>query len=124
MSIPAKLVLASSELNARARILEAAGPRAVVTTGATGYSTHLPGAAILVLDLDEGGTRALEELVDARTAGLAPPVVFGFFSHVDRDLGKMAREAGCTTISRGRFWTHLTELLAEKGPIGPAPPPP
>jgi hypothetical protein len=82
-----------------------------VFSGATGYSKHLAGAAILVLDLDEGGVAALAELTEARTEGIVPPVVIGFLSHVDKDLGRVAREAGCTTVPRGRFWTHLAELL-------------
>ena len=111
MSIPRKLVLASSDLNARARVLEAARDLDVVTTPPVGFTGALEGAAILVLDLDEGGEEALGELSAAGAAGSTPATVVGFMSHVDRDLGRAAREAGCRPIARGRFWTDLAEIL-------------
>ena len=111
MSIPGKLLLASSDLNARARVLAAAPDLEIVVTGAMGFGTQLEGVAILILDLDEGGSGALDELADARSAGLLPPKVLGFMSHVDRALGSAAREAGCRPIARGRFWSHLREEL-------------
>jgi hypothetical protein len=111
VSIPAKWVLASSDLNARARVLDVAGPAEVEMTAPTGFRSHLPGAALLILDLDEGGTEALAELTAAEAAGEAPASVVGFMSHVDRELGRKAREAGCRPIARGRFWTHLSEEL-------------
>ena len=111
MSIPGKLLLASSDLNARARVLEAASARAVGFTPAQGFASQLEGVDILVLDLDEGGPQALEELASARSAGLVPPKVVGFMSHVDRELGRAARAAGCRPIARGRFWSQLTEIL-------------
>ena len=116
MSIPPKVVLASADLNARARVLEAAGEREVVVTGPLGFSAALQGAGLLVLDLDEGGVRALEELMEAKASGTAPANVIGFMSHVDRELGRAAREAGCHAIARGRFWTHLAEILGTNGP--------
>ena len=111
VSVPDRWVLASSDLNARARILEAAGPIEVVTTEATGFSTRLEAASVLILDLDEGGETALKELTDARSSGVVPPIVVGFMSHVDRDLGRAARAAGCRPIARGRFWSHLPDEL-------------
>lgn len=113
MSLPSRFVLASSDLNARARVLEAAGAREVEIVAATGFRGHLEGASLLILDLDEGGTEALGELNEARAAGEAPARVIGFLSHVDRELGRAAREAGCKPVARGRFWTHLSEELAE-----------
>ena len=111
VSLPDRWVLASSDLNARARILEVAGAAEVVTTTPTGFRSHLTTASLLILDLDEGGLEALTELGEARTAGEAPADVIGFLSHVDRDLGRAAREAGCRAVARGRFWTHLPEIL-------------
>lgn len=113
MSLPDRFVLASSDLNARARVLEAAGTAEVLITNATGFRPRLPGAALLILDLDEGGTEALAELRQARAAGEAPATVIGFLSHVDRELARAAKEAGCKPIARGRFWSHLNEELAE-----------
>lgn len=112
MSIPGKLVLASSDLNARTRVLSAAPGRDVVATGGRGFTPALEGAEILILDLDEGGDAALEELASARKAGQAPAHVIGFLSHVDRELGRAARGAGCRAIARGRFWTELPEILS------------
>lgn len=116
MSIPGKLLLASSDLNARARVLQAACDREIAFTGPRGFAGQLAGVEILVLDLDEGGPQALEELLAARSAGLAPPKVLGFMSHVDRDLGFAAREAGCRAVARGRFWSQLAEVLEANDP--------
>ena len=110
-SIPARWVLASSDLNARARVLDAAGAVEVVTTAPTGFRSHLTTTSLLILDLDEGGLEALVELGEARAAGEGPADAVGFLSHVDRDLGRAAREAGCRAVARGRFWTHLREEL-------------
>ena len=116
MSIPGRLVLASSDLNARARVLEAAGGRDVIVAPPVGFTEKLDAAVVLILDLDEGGEAALEELKLARAAGAAPAHVIGFMSHVDRDLGRTAREAGCRAVARGRFWTHLAEILEASDP--------
>lgn len=116
MSIPARWVLASSDLNARARILEAAGTTEVQISGPTGFRAYLPGATALILDLDQGGTDALSELVAATAAGEAPGRVIGFMSHVDRELGRAAKKAGCRPIARGRFWAHLSEELPVTDP--------
>ncbi|MEA2452483.1 MAG: hypothetical protein QOG04_1193 [Actinomycetota bacterium] len=116
--MPTRWVLASSDLNARARVLEAAGDADVVTTDATGFRSSLAGAAVLILDLDEGGTDALDELIAARAADEEPERVIGFMSHVDRELGRKAREAGCRPIARGRFWAHLHDEA--EGPTDPS----
>jgi hypothetical protein len=118
VAAPGRIVLASADLNARARVLEAAGPREVETVAATGFRSHLQGASLLILDLDEGGTDALEELKEATAVGETPATVIGFMSHVDRELGRAAREAGCRAIARGRFWSHLDEEL--QGSSGPS----
>ena len=116
MSIPARLVLASSDLNAQARVLQGAEGREVVITPPLGFAGALDGAEVLVLDLDEGGLAALNELTAARAAGTVPATVIGFMSHVDRELGRAAREAGCKAVARGRFWGHLAEILEANDP--------
>ena len=118
MSIPRKAVLASDDLNARARVLavaEGAGVD-VVTTGATGFRDHLAGSDLLILDLDRGRDQALAELAAAADAGESPPTVVGFLSHIDGDLARSARAGGCRAIARGRFWTSLPELLGVSDP--------
>jgi hypothetical protein len=114
VSIPRKVVLASDDLNARARVLAAAEGATVevVTTSPTSFRAHLAGADLLILDLDRGRTEALSELGGAIEAGEAPPEVVGFLSHVDGSLARAAREAGCRAIARGRFWSSLPEVLA------------
>jgi AmiR/NasT family two-component response regulator len=105
VSSPRKVILASADLNAIARV-QAVVPDVVVVP-VLNYVERLEGADLLILDLDEGGNQALEALGEA---GDHPPVI-AFLSHVDRDLGRAARAAGCRAISRGRFWSHLPELL-------------
>ena len=113
MSIPAKIVLASDDLQARARVLDAleAPGRTVVTTGATGFGEAARGAEALILDLDRGGRAALDELAAMEAGGEGPQRVFGFFSHIDADLGRDARAAGCLAMPRGKFWRTLPGLL-------------
>jgi hypothetical protein len=105
-----RVVLASDDLNAQARILAATERAGVelVTAGPTGFADRMVGAVLLILDLDRGREDALAEL-----GGLdPPPPVIGFLSHVDGALARAAREAGCRTYPRGRFWTELPALLA------------
>lgn len=66
---------------------------------------------VLVLDLDEGRDEVLDDLRSARSEGIAPSVVLGFYSHVDRAIAEAAQEAGCTPVRRGRFWAGLPGYL-------------
>ena len=111
MSIP-RVVLASDDLNARARVLAAAAPLEVevVLTAPTGFTTVLAETALLILDLDRGREPALEELAAAPTR---PPTVVGFLSHVDAGLAAAARAAGCDPLPRGRFWGALPGMLGD-----------
>ena len=113
MSIPRKVVLASDDLNARARVLAAANGAGVevVTTASTGFADRLQDADLLILDLDRGRNEALTELSTAAEAGNAPRQVVGFISHVDGSLARDARAAGCRAIARGRFWASLAEIF-------------
>jgi hypothetical protein len=112
MSIPRRVVLASDDLNARARVLAVAEPAGieVTTTAPAAFRDHLAGSDLLILDLDRGREEALAELA-AADSGQAPPTVVGFLSHVDGSLGRAARAAGCRPIPRGRFWSSLPEIL-------------
>ncbi len=67
---------------------------------------------LLVLDLDGGRDKVLEGLKALRETGAAPARAVGYFSHVDEQLGRAARAAGCEPLPRGRFWRDLPELLA------------
>lgn len=109
MSIPVVL-LASDDLNARARLDGAAGLEGrceVRHTGPVGFAALLEGVDLLILDLDRGGRQALEELGEVGS----PPEAVGFVSHVDTTLIRAARAAGCRPIPRGRFWAELPGLL-------------
>ncbi|CAN5573844.1 hypothetical protein BH24ACT26_BH24ACT26_21840 [soil metagenome] len=105
---------------ARARVEQAvatvAGELRVARVGGLVETLEAAGGDILVLDLDQGGEASLEELVAANAADLAPPRVIGFFSHVDDELGRAARAAGCEALPRGRFWRTLPELLGAVPP--------
>lgn len=113
MSIPARVVLASDDLQARTRVLDALTRKGlqVATTEPTGFSAAARGARALILDLDRGGKAALEELESLRSGEGAPAEIFGFFSHVDAELGRRARAAGCRAMPRGKFWADLPELF-------------
>jgi hypothetical protein len=109
-----KLLLASRDLAARARVQDAVErsgwSMATASPGDLGPAAAEHAPALVVIDLDEAG-------VDA----LGPPGVraIGFFSHVDRPLAEAARAAGIEAVPRGRFWRTLPQLLAaiaeEKG---------
>jgi len=109
----ARVLLASDDLNARARVLAAAEALGIemVEAPSTGYRSRLAGADLLILDLDRGREAALEELAEAITAGETPDEVVGFLSHVDGALARAAREAGCRAVARGKFWSTLPEIL-------------
>lgn len=118
MSIPARVVLASGDLQAHARVLAAAqapGSTVEITPPST-FVDRLPGADLLILDLDGGREAALAEVRGAAAAGVLPPVVVGFVSHVDGRLARAAREAGVRAIARGRFWRGLPELFGRARP--------
>ena len=113
MSIPRKVLLASDDLNARARV-EAAAPRGteIAWAGPTRFVAQVADADLVIIDLDRGRDEALAEVVALlETSGAALEVV-GFLSHVDGDLARAARAAGCRPVARGRFWALLPELLA------------
>ena len=68
---------------------------------------------LVILDLDDGREPLLGEIEQARSKGLLPDRVLGYFSHVDSALGEAARRAGVEPIRRGVFWSTLPDLLAK-----------
>ena len=66
---------------------------------------------LVVVDLDDGGPDVLEALSAAGEQGLLPDRVLGYFSHVQEETGRSAREAGIEAYPRGRFWRELPQLL-------------
>jgi AmiR/NasT family two-component response regulator len=112
------LLFVGSDLMARERIRSAAAHLEMKARSA-GVSELVPAlraepADVLVLDLDEGRADALDALRTARSEGVAPPVVLGFYSHVDRAIAEAAQEAGCTPVRRGRFWSDLAKWLGDR----------
>ena len=68
---------------------------------------------LIVLDLDGGGSAALEELSAAMAAGQVTSKVVAFVSHVDERLRSAAADVGVDAIPRGRFWRSLEKILSE-----------
>lgn len=105
-----KLLLASRDLAAKARVADAAARAGwTMVTAPVGdlngaLDEHAPD--LVVLDLDEAGEPALAALGPAPRAR-----TIGFFSHVDTALGDAARAAGVDAVPRGRFWRTLPRLL-------------
>lgn len=67
------------------------------------------GADLVVVDLGRPGA------IDA-LSGLGPVATVGFASHVDRDLLRRARTAGCgQVLARSAFFGRLPDLLAGRG---------
>lgn len=112
------LLFVGSDLMARERIRSAAAQLQMKlrSTTVSEFVEALRGepADVVVLDLDEGRDAVLEQLRAARSEGIAPGVVVGFYSHVDRQLGEAAEDAGCTPVRRGRFWADLQGFLGER----------
>ena len=104
---------------ARARLAEAARRAGadLITCPVEGLRRALEEEqpAVVVLDVDAGGTSLLAELQELRAQGLVAAPVLGYFSHVDDQLGEAARQAGVETLPRGRFWRELPQLLARSG---------
>ncbi len=105
-----KLLLASRDLAAKARLADAAERAGwTMVTARVGdlswaVSEHSP--ELVVVDLDEAGEPVLQALGSAPRARM-----IGFFSHVDRALGDAARAAGVEAVPRGRFWRTLPQLF-------------
>ena len=110
------VLLAGSDLMARERIRSAAAHLEMASHSVTPAelldALRRQRPDVLVLDLDEGRESLLAELETARSEGLAPARVLGFYSHVDAELGRAAERADCKAVRRGRFWASLGDLLA------------
>ena len=96
-----------------AEVVSVASPHALATAAAAG-------ADLIVVDLGRPG------VLDV-FAGLGATPSVGFASHVDTDLLRRAREAGCgTVLARSVFFGRLAETLVrlgggeQPGPAGPA----
>jgi hypothetical protein len=105
-----KVLLASRDLAAQARVADAAHRAGwtLVTarTGDLGEALQEHAPELVVLDLDEAGESGLREF-----GSVDPARAVGFFSHIDARLGEVARAAGVEAVPRGRFWRTLPQLF-------------
>lgn len=96
------------------RVAEETPGRGLATTTPerlVAFLAQNPTAQTVVVDLDGGGTEALAALATAAEQDLLPGRVLGYFSHVQEQTGKAAREAGVEAYPRGRFWRDLDSLI-------------
>lgn len=99
--------------------LEEVGTRLGLRVRAVASLAALPAALaagapdLVVLDLASPQFGLAPTLAALRAAGSMPPVL-AFHPHVDKDLGRAAREAGCTiVVPRSRFAAELPALLQQ-----------
>jgi CheY-like chemotaxis protein len=82
-----------------------------------------PGGVLVDLNHRSGASVEAVRALKASAAGERVPVV-GFFSHVQEELGRAARQAGCDRVmARSAFATQLPRLLAELAGSEPPPEP-
>ena len=105
-----RIVAVLADLIFAVRITDAgkrAGVEIVVVKTLEAAIEHLPGAALLILDLDFAPPEWIPRLKRDGS-----PIV-GYVSHVQTDVIKRAREAGCDTIlARSAFVQKLAEIIA------------
>lgn len=107
-----KILLASGDLQARARV-EAAAERLgheLEVAAAVAFGPRLDRSIdLLILDLDAGRDAAIAEIA---AAGDEPPGrIVGFYSHIDTALAEHAASAGVETVRRGAFWRDIDEVI-------------
>jgi CheY-like chemotaxis protein len=98
------------DLLARARVEEAAkrsGARLEVVAPEEVDRMVVGSEDLVLVDLDRAGADGLAVLSEAA----ARTRVIGYFSHVDEELGRRAREEGVEALPRGRFWRELPVIL-------------
>jgi hypothetical protein len=113
------VLLVGSDLMARSRLVDATSRAGVdlQTTTVNGFMEAMKSAqpSLVVVDLDEGRDALLKQISELRDAGLLTSRTVGFYSHVDRELGEAAEQAGCEPWPRGKLWRSLDQLLDSAG---------
>jgi hypothetical protein len=109
------VLFVGGDLMAKSRLVDAAS-RTGVAFESTRVDDFLDALgkthpSLVVIDLDEGRERALQAVGAAFASDPPPRRIVGYYSHVDRELGEAAHEAGCEAWPRGRFWSSLDQLL-------------
>lgn len=114
---PAPVVALVDDLMFVSRIREAARahgtPVRTVRTTADLLSACRDGARTVIVDLDTPRLPVLEAVAAvAADPALAAVQVIGFYSHVETERAREARDAGCRTVlPRSAFVRQLDELL-------------
>lgn len=117
MSEAAPVVALVDDLMFLSRIREAAKGRGVavqaVRTAADAAAACREGARLVIVDLDTPRLPVLEAVAAlAADPALAAVRIVGFYSHVETERAREAREAGCRTVlPRSAFVRQLDGLL-------------
>ncbi|RPJ61169.1 MAG: response regulator [Acidobacteria bacterium] len=79
-----------------------------------------PGAGVVILDLAPAGIDPIRIIQAIKTSDrTGAPRVVGFYSHINKDIERRAREAGCDLmLSKSTFSKRLPEILAGAASIG------
>ena len=113
----APVVVLVDDLMFLSRIREAARGRGIAVrtarTAADVLAACRAGARTVIADLDSPRLPALEAIsAVASDASLGEVALVGFYSHVETETARAAREAGCRTVlPRSAFVRQLPELL-------------
>jgi hypothetical protein len=114
------VLLVGGDLNAQARVLDAArragGTLQRVSSEDLAVEIASKAPSMVVIDLDEVGARALAAVPP--DSGSESPMIVAYFSHVDAALGESARQAGVQALPRGRFWRELPSLVESAFAMG------
>ncbi|MDZ7266959.1 MAG: hypothetical protein ONB48_05695 [candidate division KSB1 bacterium] len=117
--LPQHVLAAVRDLFLRSKIQAVARAAAVEVEIHGDFSTllaRLPEqSAVLLVNLEELPATALPALSASRAAGHR---VIGFLSHVEVDLARAARAAGCLVMARSQFFARLPEILTGRFPAG------
>jgi CheY-like chemotaxis protein len=79
---------------------------------------RLSSAGLVFLDLNHGSGRSIEVLRAIKSNPATRTIqIIGFLSHVQADLARAAREAGCDVVmARSAFTQRLPQLLRSYAP--------
>ena len=103
-------LMLSVRVEATARALGYALQTANTLEALQSAGPHLRPTAV-VIDLAVPGFPLAQTLATLAAAAAAPPVL-AFFPHVEKELGRAARDAGCTiVVPRSRFMADMSALL-------------
>lgn len=79
---------------------------------------HMPSASAMLLDLTALGDDAVVQIQRMREAHPSLRLI-AFLPHVQADLARAARSAGCEVVPRSKFSEDLPNLLARLAGVEP-----